>query len=162
MRGIYTGAFLARLTDQFARIRGESALDLGLGFDLIAGTSTGACGAGGSACIPCDMGQSCSAGACKGATGASSVLLFGGASPPELGDTWSWDGASWTQQNVSGPPARYFASAGILGSTVVLFGGYTDNDDTLGDTWVWSGAVWSQVNGPAPIALDTSGTMGCY
>src|SRR5437763_665833 len=42
MRGIYTGAFLARLTDQFARIRGESALDLGLGFDLIAGTSTGA------------------------------------------------------------------------------------------------------------------------
>ena len=28
MRGIYTAAFLARLTDQFARIRGESALDL--------------------------------------------------------------------------------------------------------------------------------------
>lgn len=42
MRGIYTGAFLARLTDQFARTRGESALDLGLGFDLITGTSTGA------------------------------------------------------------------------------------------------------------------------
>jgi len=42
MRGIYTGAFLARLTDQFARLRGESALDLGRGFDLITGTSTGA------------------------------------------------------------------------------------------------------------------------
>ena len=42
MRGIYTGAFLARLTDQFGRIRGESALDFGLGFDLITGTSTGA------------------------------------------------------------------------------------------------------------------------
>lgn len=42
MRGIYTGAFLARLMDQFARIRGESALDLGRGFDLITGTSTGA------------------------------------------------------------------------------------------------------------------------
>lgn len=42
MRGIYTGAFLARLTNQFARIRNESALDLGLGFDLITGTSTGA------------------------------------------------------------------------------------------------------------------------
>lgn len=42
MRGIYTGAFLARLTDQFARLRGEPALDLGLGFDLITGTSTGA------------------------------------------------------------------------------------------------------------------------
>jgi patatin-like phospholipase/acyl hydrolase len=34
MRGIYTAAFLGRLTDQFARIRGESALDLGRGFDL--------------------------------------------------------------------------------------------------------------------------------
>lgn len=42
MRGIYTGAFLARLTDQFRRIRTEPALDLGSGFDLITGTSTGA------------------------------------------------------------------------------------------------------------------------
>lgn len=42
MRGIYTAAFLARLTDQFGRIRGEGALDLGRSFDLITGTSTGA------------------------------------------------------------------------------------------------------------------------
>ena len=42
MRGIYTAAFLTRLTAQFARIRGEPALDLGRGFDLITGTSTGA------------------------------------------------------------------------------------------------------------------------
>ena len=42
MRGIYTGAFLARLTDQFSQVRGESTLDLGRGFDLITGTSTGA------------------------------------------------------------------------------------------------------------------------
>jgi hypothetical protein len=31
MRDIYTGAFLTGLTDLAARIRGESALDLGLG-----------------------------------------------------------------------------------------------------------------------------------
>jgi len=42
MRGIYNGAFLGRLTSLFARTRGEEALDLGLGFDLITGTSTGA------------------------------------------------------------------------------------------------------------------------
>ena len=42
MRGIYTAAFLIRLTAQFARIRDEPALDLGRGFDLITGTSTGA------------------------------------------------------------------------------------------------------------------------
>lgn len=42
MRGIYTAAFLDRLADQFAKIRGEAGLDLGKGFDLITGTSTGA------------------------------------------------------------------------------------------------------------------------
>ena len=42
MRGIYTAAFLDRLVTYFARSRGEDALDLGKGFDLITGTSTGA------------------------------------------------------------------------------------------------------------------------
>lgn len=42
MRGIYTAEFLERLTCYFARTRKEEALDLGKGFDLITGTSTGA------------------------------------------------------------------------------------------------------------------------
>ncbi|WFU14845.1 patatin-like phospholipase family protein [Bradyrhizobium sp. CB3481] len=42
MRGIYTAAFLDRLVTQFARTRGAECLDLGKGFDLITGTSTGA------------------------------------------------------------------------------------------------------------------------
>lgn len=42
MRGIYTAEFLDRLTCYFARIRRVDALDLGRGFDLITGTSTGA------------------------------------------------------------------------------------------------------------------------
>lgn len=42
MRGVYTAAFLDRLLDQYCRIRREGFLDLGGGFDLIAGTSTGA------------------------------------------------------------------------------------------------------------------------
>jgi len=42
MRGIYTAAFLDRLVIQFARTRGKESLDLGKGFDLITGTSTGA------------------------------------------------------------------------------------------------------------------------
>lgn len=41
MRGIYTAAFLDRLLDQYRRIRNEGHLDLGSGFNLIAGTSTG-------------------------------------------------------------------------------------------------------------------------
>ena len=42
MRGIYTAAFLDRLVTYFARNRSEDCLDLGKGFDLITGTSTGA------------------------------------------------------------------------------------------------------------------------
>lgn len=42
MRGVYTAAFLHRLASQFAKRRGLEALDIGRGFDLITGTSTGA------------------------------------------------------------------------------------------------------------------------
>lgn len=42
MRGIYTAAFLDRLVVQYARTRCLDSLDLGKGFDLITGTSTGA------------------------------------------------------------------------------------------------------------------------
>lgn len=42
MRGVYTAAYLERLTSQFAKERSADALDLGKGFDLITGTSTGA------------------------------------------------------------------------------------------------------------------------
>ena len=42
MRGIYTAAFLERMVVHFAKIRAAECLDLGKGFDLITGTSTGA------------------------------------------------------------------------------------------------------------------------
>ncbi len=42
MRGIYTAALLDKLTNYYARQRNVEALDVGKGFDLIAGTSTGA------------------------------------------------------------------------------------------------------------------------
>ena len=42
MRGIYTAAFLERLVAQHAARTNGPPLDLGLGFDLITGTSTGA------------------------------------------------------------------------------------------------------------------------
>src|SRR5262245_45395980 len=42
MRGIYTAAYLAWLGDRFASERGLGLLDIGKGFDLVTGTSTGA------------------------------------------------------------------------------------------------------------------------
>ena len=42
MRGIYTAAFLDRLTTHFAKPKSNEPADLGQSFDLITGTSTGA------------------------------------------------------------------------------------------------------------------------
>lgn len=42
MRGIYTAGFLKGLSDQFSKRRSVGRLDVGRGFDLIVGTSTGA------------------------------------------------------------------------------------------------------------------------
>lgn len=41
MRGVYTATYLGELAHAFARKRGVAALDVGRGFDLIVGTSTG-------------------------------------------------------------------------------------------------------------------------
>ena len=42
MRGLYTASYLSSLAQRFATARGVSHLDIGKGFDLIIGTSTGA------------------------------------------------------------------------------------------------------------------------
>ncbi len=54
------------------------------------------------------------------------VVLFGGGGRRPVGDTWTWDGTTWTQQHpATSPPVRcgtsmaYDAATG----TVVLFGG---------------------------------------
>jgi hypothetical protein len=68
-----------------------------------------------------------------------------------LGDTWTWDGTTWTKQApAASPPPRYGAvmAYDAATSTAVLFGG---NDGVnggsaglLGDTWTWDGTTWTQ------------------
>jgi hypothetical protein len=42
------------------------------------------------------------------ATTGTTVIAFGGYNESGyLGDTWSWDGNTWTQLNVAGPSARF-------------------------------------------------------
>ena len=73
-----------------------------------------------------------------------------------LGDTWLWDGSTWTQDNVAGPSARAYHGMATLNGTVVLFGGclFSDWDcvNTLSDTWTWNGASWTVHNVVGPSA----------
>jgi hypothetical protein len=79
---------------------------------------------------------------------AGNVLLFGGLGVAGLlGDTWIWDGSSWSQMNSSGPTPRAGASI-APNPQVVLFGGQ-DDVGVRGDTWGWSfasgGGSWTQM-----------------
>jgi cysteine-rich repeat protein len=86
--------------------------------------------------------------------GSDRVVLFGGGLVPSgtlLGDTWLWDGASWTQAvTPTAPSPRLWpamASAPERGS-VVLYGGYPGGAGLANDTWEWDGRAWRQVDTP--------------
>ena len=75
-------------------------------------------------------------------------VLFGGLSSPGsyLGDTWSWNGTSWTNLNpAKSPPPRSAAAATFDAArgVVVLFGGMTGSSN-LADTWTWDGTTWTE------------------
>ena len=77
------------------------------------------------------------------------VLVFGGRDgSPILGDTWEWDGASWTQRfpAQSPPPTTGHRLAyDALRRRVVLFGGVRTGVRTEAlatDTWEWDGTTW--------------------
>jgi hypothetical protein len=79
----------------------------------------------------------------------STVVLFGGGGTGSglgrLGDTWTWNGTTWSKQAPAvRPPARAFAAMAYdaATSTMVLFGGET-RSSLLGDTWTWDGTTWT-------------------
>jgi parallel beta-helix repeat protein len=78
-------------------------------------------------------------------------VLFGGAcSGSLLGDTWAWDGTSWTEKAIEGVPGldkpgpRFCRAAAFDNQrgVMVLFGGYY-NGTYLKDLWEWNGTNWS-------------------
>jgi hypothetical protein len=90
--------------------------------------------------------------ATSSAPGALGAVLFGGSDGTNaLGDTWLWNGGSWTQETTTvQPAARDSAAAAQLGTSVVLFGGRDGTGKTLGDTWVWDGASWTARSPASP------------
>jgi len=86
------------------------------------------------------------------------VVLFGGGIVGDslgrnqpFGDTWSWDGTEWTQEDETGPSARSFhrLAYDAVRDRVVLFGG-DSSSSILGDTWEWDGSRWRQVADTGP------------
>ncbi len=81
---------------------------------------------------------------------SSRIVLFGGVDGQIgntlRGDTWTWDGIDWRQENPAQTPSARFAPAMThAGQDVVLFGGSTAATVSLADTWSWNGSTWSQL-----------------
>lgn len=83
------------------------------------------------------------------------VTLFGGltAVAPNSqasGETWTWDGKSWSQRHpVNSPSARF--GAGLvydpINKVLVLYGGSSTSGWNT-DTWTWNGTNWKQMSPP--------------
>src|SRR5262245_43049978 len=76
------------------------------------------------------------------------ALLFGGrqsSGPSVFGDTWRWNGQTWTQLPGVGPSPRSGAAMAFdaLLRRVVLFGGMNASNVALQDTWEWDGSAWN-------------------
>ena len=85
------------------------------------------------------------------------VVVFGGRSVfnnDEIGDTWGWNGATWTRLAQVGPAARaqHAMATDPVRGRIVMFGGRFANAD-VDDTWEWNGSAWSErVVTPRPPA----------
>lgn len=82
------------------------------------------------------------------------TVLFGGSDvKSHFGDTWEWNGATWTLHDASGPSPRigHALAYDSFRRVVVLFGG-ADESGVFGDTWEWNGIAWSLRTGAGPEA----------
>jgi hypothetical protein len=105
------------------------------------------------------------------------VVLFGGRNYEyvngnwvfsQLGDTWTWDGKTWTEQHPAhSPPDRVWTDMAYdpaIGKTI-LFGGQTCSGGLcsvwLNDTWAWDGNDWTQLT-PATAPPPRNSTSMAY
>jgi hypothetical protein len=92
------------------------------------------------------------------------IVLFGGEKyGAVLGDTWTFNGSTWTQLSPSAsPPARGAAMMAYdpATSNMVLFGGQSDNGYLTG-TWIWNGTTWTELS-PSPSPFPVFVAMMAY
>jgi hypothetical protein len=81
IRGLYSATVIGELAHKFARTRGVAALDVGRGFDLIAGTSTGGI-------IACALAHGCSPRRIAKLYREAGPQIFAGERMPEGNGSW--------------------------------------------------------------------------
>jgi hypothetical protein len=98
------------------------------------------------------------------------VVLFGGAGAVDAhggiskGDTWIWNGTSWNQIHIPGPPAREIAQGATFNGRFVVYGGYDYHGSGTNDVWSFNGTSWAReqadvgvANAPAGAPRTTNG-----
>jgi len=76
---------------------------------------------------------------------AGHVVLYGGLRNEPVGDTWIWDGTSWTRYDGIHPSRRVGAMAyDASDGQVVMFGGLGQHGFPKDTTWTWDGNSWTQ------------------
>jgi hypothetical protein len=91
----------------------------------------------------------------SGSSSGPRALLFGGTGDyGNKPDTWSWDGAQWTQLKVTAPPVRGSPLLAPLGGNLVLFGLGSASGGLNPYTATWAGTWWSSVTVPQPTPRE--------
>jgi hypothetical protein len=75
------------------------------------------------------------------------VVLFGGVS--NFGNTWAWNGATWSLLHpANSPSGRYDSSAAFdpQSGQILLFGGHLESGTAVNDTWGWDGTNWQELS----------------
>ncbi len=83
------------------------------------------------------------------------LILFGGSvGDTTFGDTWKWDGVSWTLVTDAGPtPSRSLTAGAEADGTFIIFGGFTNVAPLFAsDTWAFNGGDWTNLNVSGPSA----------
>lgn len=95
------------------------------------------------------------------------LVVFGGgavsnSSRVDLGDTWTWNGTTWTQR---APPTSPAPRQGAMlaydpgSQSLLMYGGYVSTSlglPPLEETWRWDGTTWTQLHPPtSPPAGST-------
>lgn len=78
------------------------------------------------------------------------VLLFGGSTVDrdygdQTGESWTFDGKSWTKLTENQPPNIFNAAFAHSGEQLIRFGGWNGNG-RISETWQFSQSRWSSIN----------------